>query len=232
LGLTDLVAKILFVTGTDTGVGKTLVTASLLHHLRTGGTRALAIKPFCSGMQSDVRLLQSIQRAEISDQEANPFYFRLPLAPLIAARKVGRKISIDQVIERINRLEAKCDRLLVEGAGGLLSPLGWKFNAADLIARLRCDVCVVAANKLGVLNHVLLTVRALPSTKEGRIRVVLTQPHRVADLAAVSNLRFLQESLAPIGVSILPYLGSRASSLAAIQRNHGKVKRILESVLR
>ena len=159
-------AKILFVTGTDTGVGKTLVTASLLHHLRASGTRALAIKPFCSGMRSDVRLLQSIQAGEISDQEANPYYFRLPVAPLIAARKLGKKITIDQVIDRIKTVEAKCDRLLVEGAGGLLSPLGWKFSAADLIARLRCDVCVVAANKLGVLNHVLLTVRALP-TPEG-----------------------------------------------------------------
>ncbi len=225
-------AKILFVTGTDTGVGKTLVTASLLYHLRTRGVRAIAMKPFCSGARADVQLLQSVQRGEISDEEANPFYFRLPIAPAIAARRAGRKITLDEVMEGIKRLQSKCDRLLIEGAGGLLSPLGWKFSAADLIARLRCDVCVVAANKLGVLNHVLLTVGALRLAARGRTSVLLTQQARVKDLAAASNPRFLKVSLAPIRVSVLSYLGSRASTLAAIQRNHGKVKRVFEFVLR
>ena len=79
--------KIIFITGTDTGVGKTLLTALLLHHLRQTGVHALAMKPFCSGGRADVRLLQSLQRGELSDAEMNPFYFAEPIAPFVAAKK-------------------------------------------------------------------------------------------------------------------------------------------------
>src|SRR2546426_834034 len=85
------VAKILFVTGTDTGVGKTLVVASLLYHLRQRDVSALAMKPFCSGSRADVQLLQRIQDGAVTNEEANPFYFREPVAPLVAARKTGRE---------------------------------------------------------------------------------------------------------------------------------------------
>src|SRR5882672_6525542 len=83
--------KILFITGTDTGVGKTLITALLLERLRSRGAHALAIKPFCSGSRQDVALLQSLQPHELSDEVMNPFYFHEPLAPLIAARRAKRK---------------------------------------------------------------------------------------------------------------------------------------------
>ena len=75
--------KILFITGTDTGAGKTTLTALLLAHLRSQGLTALAMKPVCTGPRSDVRLLQSLQRGELSDDEMNPFWYQMPVAPAI-----------------------------------------------------------------------------------------------------------------------------------------------------
>ena len=97
--------KIIFITGTDTGVGKTLLTALLLHHLRQTGVRALAMKPFCSGGRADVKLLQSLQPGELSDEEMNPFFFKEPIAPLIAAEKNHRIIRLKEVIDRIKHIE-------------------------------------------------------------------------------------------------------------------------------
>ena len=77
--------KILFITGTDTGAGKTVLTALLLAHLRSQGVNALAMKPVCTGPRSDVRLLQSLQRGELSDDEMNPFWYQTPVAPIVAA---------------------------------------------------------------------------------------------------------------------------------------------------
>src|SRR5579859_4085747 len=132
-----MAAKIIFITGTDTGVGKTLLTALLLFHLRKKGVRALAMKPFCSGGRGDIHLLQSLQPGELSDDEANPFYFPQPLAPLVAAKK-NHQIRLSDVLARIQKITRKCERLLIEGSGGLLVPLGENFTVADLIAALDC----------------------------------------------------------------------------------------------
>src|SRR4051812_15300908 len=115
--------KILFITGTDTGVGKTLFTALLLHHLRATGCRALAMKPFCSGGRGDVKLLQSLQPGELSDEEMNPFYFKDPVAPLVATEARKKRIHLSDVIARVQVVQAQCDVLLIEGSGGLLVPL-------------------------------------------------------------------------------------------------------------
>src|SRR5579862_6832824 len=107
--------KIIFITGTDTGVGKTLLTALMLHHLRQAGVHALAMKPFCSGGRGDVRLLQSLQPGALSDAEMNPFYFAKPVAPLVA-QKGWRAIRLREVIKKIGEVQRQCDCLLIEGS--------------------------------------------------------------------------------------------------------------------
>ncbi len=101
--------KIIFVTGTDTGVGKTLLTGLLLCHLRRRGVNALAMKPFCSGGRNDIELIQALQNHALPDEEVNPFYFPEPLAPLVAARKHRRRISLSQVLRSIERVETQCE---------------------------------------------------------------------------------------------------------------------------
>ena len=214
---------LLFITGTDTGVGKTLITALLLAHLRQRGVKALAMKPFCSGSRDDVRLLQTIQKHELSNGKMNPFYFRAPIAPLVAARRAKRKeITIEQVLDSIATVASKCEWLLVEGAGGLLAPLGPKLSALELIEALNCRVCVVAANRLGTLNHTLLTIRAIPPQLRPMTTIVLNWVSPRADLAIRTNRAILSELIAPRPVISIPWLGLHARTAASV-RKHSRV---------
>ena len=111
--------EIVFITGTDTGVGKTVLTALLLQHLRSKNIKALAMKPFCTGDRGDVELLQSLQPGILTDTEANPYFFEPPVAPFVASQQIGQKIELSEVIEKISCVRNKCDVLLVEGATGI-----------------------------------------------------------------------------------------------------------------
>jgi dethiobiotin synthetase len=219
--------KIIFVTGTDTGVGKTLLTATLLHHLRQTSVHALAIKPFCSGGLADVRLLQSLQAGELSDAEANPFYFPQPIAPLVASGR-RKNIPLNDVLERIHEVEQKCDRLIIEGSGGLFVPLGKGYTVADLIAQLDCQIIVVARNRLGTINHTLLTIRALQAycRRSAKVSVVLMSSKN-PDFSSKTNQKTLQSLLKPIKVFNFPFLGVNASTTNSVKKDFVKMKKIV-----
>lgn len=219
-------SNIVFVTGTDTEVGKTVLTALLLHHLRRRGIRALGMKPFCSGGTGDVKLIQSVQKGELSDDEVNPFYFQDPVAPLVAARTSGRTIRLPEVIRAIKHLAARCDVLIVEGAGGLLVPLGEGFTLLDLIVGLGGSTIVVARNKLGTVNHTLLTCEALRRCGRTAAGVVLMGQRRF-DASMQTNAAVIEELLEPVPIVSLPYLGKNASQLASVQRSEKKIKKTL-----
>ena len=219
--------EIIFITGTDTGVGKTLLTALLLHHLRQTGVNALAMKPFCSGGRGDVKLLQSLQQGALADVEMNPFYFTKPVAPLVA-QKGRRPISLREVIEKIARVRSRCDCLLIEGSGGLLVPLGPDFLVADLIAGLKCRVVVAARNRLGTINHTLLTTEALLAhglRKRDLSVVLMSQLNK--DFSCRSNRGIIAELLNPVPVLKIPFLGPRISNRAAIIKGYSKCKKTL-----
>jgi len=188
----------IFITGTDTGVGKTLLTSLLLSHLRQTGSSALAIKPFCSGGRADARLLHDLQNGDLSLGEINPFHFSDPIAPLVAARRQHLRIKFEDALAHIHSAMARLAKienrksklenpaLLIEGAGGLLAPLGeLKFSfthhaspitclhSLDLIDALNLPLIIVAPNRLGAVNHTLLTLRALQASKSSEIKVVL-----------------------------------------------------------
>lgn len=219
--------RIIFVTGTDTGVGKTLFTALLLRHLRGRGARALAMKPFCSGGTGDVKLLQSLQPGELSEREMNPFYFTAPLAPLAAARR-GQRVRLGDTREKIRAVSRKCDILLVEGSGGLLVPLGPGFAVADLIASLRCEVIVVARDGLGVINHTLLTVLALEQFGVARkaLRVVLMGAAK-PDISSRTNGSILRKSLNPVPVITIPFLGRKKFDANSVEEEAARLRRRL-----
>lgn len=225
--------RIIFVTGTDTGVGKTLFTGLLLHHLRARGTHALAMKPFCSGGRADVRFLRSLQDNEITAEEINPFFYPEPVAPLVSARKHRRKVSIVQVLSAIRTLAARCECLLVEGAGGLLVPLGQGYTVAHVIQECEADdTVVVAANRLGTINHTCLTVsylRQMPRVAQ-TIQVVLMQ-HRRRDFSVDTNQKILRQVLAPVPIRSIPYLGRNSSRRPLIRNPGNKVKKTLAAVV-
>jgi len=225
--------RTIFITGTDTGVGKTVLTSLLLCHLRQSGHPAFALKPFCSGGRADAQLLHDLQNSDLTLDQVNPFYFREPLAPLVAARLNHRKISLEQTLKHIHQictflLKPHCPKtahpnnpriqqstnpmLLIEGAGGLLSPLGEGFTAADIIKRLHCEVFVATANRLGAINHCLLTKNQLQAVGAKVITFVLfdlapglSRP-RTTNHGPRTNPKILAELIHPTPLFHLPHL--------------------------
>jgi len=223
-------SKILFITGTDTGAGKTVLTAMLLAFLRRAGGRALAMKPFCSGSRGDARLLHSLQKECLTLNEVNPFYFDKPLAPAAAAGRGGPKVTLPSALRPIRLLATRCDLLLVEGAGGLLAPLGEDYTARDLIRRLDCKAMVVCPNRLGVINHLMLTAEALQTAGIKDFTVVMMGV-RKPDLSARSNPRMIRLRLPENPVFCLPWLGFGASKAAGAKKNAKYLKKTLAQLL-
>jgi len=152
----------LFVTGTDTGVGKTMVARALLHCARRRGLRPVPFKPVetgCDPEPEDARALWEAAGQPIPLAAVCPFALRMPAAPLLAAQEQGIAISVDDLVRRATHAAAGGDFLLVEGAGGLLVPYAPGATAADLAARLALPILIVARTALGTVNHTALTVR-------------------------------------------------------------------------
>src|ERR1700690_504574 len=152
----------LFITGTDTGAGKTVLTALLARFLRECGVKAAALKPVCSGGRGDARALHAALDGALTLDEINPWHFRAPLAPLLAARRERKQVVRADVLAHVRTMQERFEVVLIEGAGGLLSPLGVNFDSRDLIAALRATPMVVCPNRLGAVNQILLTLCALP----------------------------------------------------------------------
>ncbi|HEX3626773.1 MAG TPA: dethiobiotin synthase [Verrucomicrobiae bacterium] len=184
--------RILFVTGTDTGAGKTVLTVLLARHLRAQDVNAAALKPICSGGRGDARKIYGAINGVLSLDEINPWHFKAAIAPSLAARREGKKLKLPQVVAHARAMQKRFEVLLMEGAGGLLSPLGDKFNSRDLILQLDAIPIIVAPNRLGVVNHALLTLDALPANFRARARVVLF-PFGKPDASAKSNAGLLAE---------------------------------------
>lgn len=159
----------LFVTGTDTGVGKTLVTAALLRVLGQLGERAVGMKPVAAGaelrdgvwMNEDVVLIQAASGVEAPPDLVNPYLFREAVAPHIAAEHKGVNIDIPRIAAACAALGELADWVVVEGVGGFRVPLSVSRDTADLAQRLGLPVILVVGMRLGCLNHALLTAEAI-----------------------------------------------------------------------
>jgi dethiobiotin synthetase len=205
-----------FITGTDTGVGKTVLTALLTRFLRERGVNMAALKPVCSGGRADARVLRTAMNGALTLDEINPWHFRAPIAPLLAARKENRRIKLPQILAHTHMIQRRFDVLLVEGAGGLLSPLGENFDSRDLISTLRAIPIVVAQNKLGVVSQILLILEALPKNLRFEARVVLVSRPK-PDIAAKSNARLLAE-FTKANIFLLPWLERKNVGNIALRR--------------
>jgi dethiobiotin synthetase len=151
----------IFITGTDTGVGKTHVTAALLTELRRRGISAAAFKPIACGPggRHDAEIYAAIMDHEQPLDVINPIYLRHPLAPSVAAKIERKRIDLRKILQTYKQLSANYSVVLVEGAGGLLVPIRENYFVADLAKALKLQVVIVARLGLGTINHTLLTVR-------------------------------------------------------------------------
>jgi dethiobiotin synthetase len=170
-----------FITGTDTGVGKTIITAVLALCLQQRGLRVAVMKPIETGclnereLSSDAERLRTVIAVTTSIDLISPYRFALPLAPLAAARATGVTIEIDRIKAACQNLANDYDFVLVEGIGGLMVPLSEKSDVRDLIASLHLPALVVGLAALGGVNHALLTIEALRQRAISITGIVLNQ---------------------------------------------------------
>ena len=203
------------ITGSDTGVGKTVLTAWLTRRLRAEGVNAVALKPICSGGRADARALHRANGRALGLDEVNPWHFPAALAPILAARRAGRRIQLDQVMTWIRTVSSAHEMVLMEGAGGLLSPLGEGFDTRDLIRELSAIPVVVVPNRLGAVNQARLVIEALPAPARPKALGVFAAVCG-AGTAARWNPSLLQEHFPGLPLTLLPWVagGEKAEAEA------------------
>lgn len=207
--------EVLAITGTDTGVGKTVVACAIAALARRQGVRCAVMKPLESGIASDSegsdgnRLMQT---AGNDDPMAivSPYRFREPLSPMVAASRSGVNIDIDNLDRCHQQLSTNADVLLVEGAGGLLVPITPDFTYRELFKRWGAAVVIVAGNRLGVVNHTLLTVEAAERAGLELRGVVLSSLQgplsMESDIACLTNFDTLAALLHSVPLFHFPWL--------------------------
>jgi dethiobiotin synthetase len=183
------------VSGTDTGIGKTFCGCGLIRAARAAGVKCSGMKPFCTGDTSDVELIAAASGNDIPHHLLNPVWLRPPLAPYAAAMLENRPIDITAVKEAYHELAAKHDLVLVEGAGGLLVPILRDYNFRDLAVDLNLGVILVAPNRLGVINHVLLNAESIANSGLRLVLLILNEPDPKPTLATQTNPSILEELL-------------------------------------
>jgi dethiobiotin synthetase len=189
----------LFITGTDTDAGKTYVTALLLEAMRQRGMRAAGFKPFCCGTREDAAILLQAGAEGLTLDALNPVWLKTPASPFAAALIENRTVDMSAVKESFAALTLEVDHVLVEGVGGWEVPLQEGMTAADFAQDLELPVLVVVNNRLGALNHTLLTVRNIESRGKRCLGAVLNYAAPGRDAASISNGMIL----ARMGVTVL-----------------------------
>ncbi len=182
-----------FVTGTDTAVGKTYVVALLTRALRRAGLDTVALKPICCGSRDDVEALCDASDNELSADATNPIWLGAPVAPLVAARLENRELDIEELESWFRHHRGRRRSLLVEGVGGWLTPVTAKLTAADVAGVLKLPVLLVVANRLGCLNHTLLTLASIRAHGQECRGLILNSLPGVAGVATETNKRALEE---------------------------------------
>jgi len=187
----------LFITGTDTGVGKTYTAIQLLRLLRASGTRCAGMKPICCGDRRDAELLLAAGSEGLRIEEINPVWLKTPAAPLVGSLTEGVNIDIESILAAFRALQNRVEHVLVEGVGGWLVPIRRDYFMSDLAVEMALPVLVAAQNRLGCLNHTALTVRSIAAQRLPCAGVVLNGPPDPSDIAAVTNLDILRKIIDP-----------------------------------
>lgn len=219
----------LFVTGTDTGVGKTEVACAILRDARGRGIDVVGMKPAQSGVvageRSDAERLRDAAEGAEPIEIVCPYSFGAPLAPAVAARLEGRRVDFPRLVREANALAARHAALVVEGAGGLLVPLAEERTFADLAVALGLPVLVVARAGLGTVNHTALTVEALRRRDLAIAGIVLNGGASEEDPSVPHNAREIARLTGLEPLACLPFvadIGAREEALRS--RLSGKIQ--------
>ena len=257
----DLRLETFLVVGTDTGVGKTVFSGLFARYLMDAGVGVRAVKPFCSGGMEDVEFLKAAQRG-LGQEDLNFWYSVEPISPAAAELRLGQAVDFEGAINWINSLRSavfshqeglsgqvavgsgegslqsadgsgQAGVLLVEGVGGLLAPLAKGKTVASLGKAIGAQLIVVAPNRVGVINQVLLTVEA--ATERGlEVACVVLMGQREPDASSLDNASLLRDFLPVLadfkGVFEFPWLGLEADDPGQIGVNVKKVEKVLAEI--
>lgn len=191
-----------FITGTDTGIGKTYVACQLIREYVAQGYRVVGMKPVAAGCEfvdgqwinEDVALLTQASNLKAPLHWVNPYCFKAPIAPHIAAEQEGVEIQLAVIQQAFTELAQLADIVVVEGAGGLLVPLNANDTIADLIALLNIPIMLVVGMRLGCINHALLTLEVIQSRRLP-ISAWVANPIDKSMLCYAENLSTLQSKM-------------------------------------
>lgn len=211
-----------FVTGTDTGIGKTLVSSAMLHALAASGLRAVGMKPVAAGLENvdgewrndDVERLNAAGNVDAPLALRCPYLLRAPMSPHLAAKKEGVRIALQPVLSAFSELAARADAVVVEGVGGFCVPFDDDLDSADLAVALGLPVILVVGLRLGCLSHALLTAEAV----RARGLVLAGWVASMVDasmLAPQANLQTLRARLGAPLLGVVPHLQHPHAAQAA-----------------
>lgn len=194
-----------FVTGTNTGVGKTFALELLLREAHAHQRRVLPYKPLCCGDPGDLQALAAATQHRLSPEEICAQYYASPVTPLVAAELEHQPLDPARLHAQGERLLEETDHLLIEGVGGWRSPLAPDYHQCDLARHFSLPVLLVVSNELGALNHTLLTLEALAADHLPCAGLLLNHLALERDLATITNRSTLQQLTdVPILGEILP----------------------------
>jgi dethiobiotin synthetase len=225
------VNKGLFITGTDTGVGKTLVACGIVRLLKSWSVKVGVMKPVATGSRNDVTRLAKAAEIEEPVELINPQFFHAPLAPTVAAPLENREIDVDPIYRAYWHLQKHCDFLVVEGIGGVKVPLGESTYVVDLIQALRLPALVVGRAGLGTINHTLLTLDALEREKVPVFGVLLNGA-RGRDPAEKTNLEVLQEHTTAQVLGMIQFQARFRKDPDAVARALRRIPRFVKNLRR
>ncbi len=201
--------KGIFITGTDTGVGKTVVSAALALTLKQSGNKVAVMKPVQTGTDSggnlDIEFIQSVIETNYPLDNVCPYRFSHPLAPLVAANLVGERIDLERIKSCYYKLASIHDTVIVEGAGGLLVPLTDNYLMSDLASNLGLSLIIVTRPSLGTLNHTLLTVESAKARGLKVMGIIINQFPSYPGLAERTNPELILKMTGEPILGILPF---------------------------
>ena len=236
----DLRLETFLIVGTDTGVGKTVFTGLFARYLMDAGVGVRAVKPFCAGGKADIELLQAAHGGGLGQEDLNFWYCDEPISPAAAELRLGQAVDFEGCLEWLQKgeggrvkEEGEGEMLLIEGVGGLLAPLAKGRTVASLGQALGAHLIVVASNRVGVINQVLLTVEA--AAQRGlKVVCVVLMGQKEPDDSVQENADLVREFLPEMDdfkrVFEFPWLGLGADDTGQIGVNIKKVEKVLAQI--
>ena len=225
---------VFLVVGSDTGIGKTVFSGLFVRYLEGKGLRLHFAKPFCSGSKKDIEFLE-IAGHSPSKLETNYWYHDEPVSPAAWEMRVGKKINFDDIVSKLKEVDGAglYDISLIEGVGGLLAPITRHSSVASLGQKIGARLIIVAPNRVGVVNHILLTLESALS-RSLSVDCVILMEQKNPDASAIDNAELigmhLPNKIDFKGIFEFPWLGTGASNPDFIASNVKKAESVLEKI--